>query len=42
LKLENKSRNPSGFTIDTNFGVMTQIISTRKLLENILINLENV
>ncbi len=41
LKLESKSRNPSGFTTDTNFGDMTQIISTRSLLKDILISLEN-
>ncbi len=42
LKLEDKSQNPSGFTMNTNYGVMTQIISTKKLLENLLISLGSV
>ncbi len=42
LKLENKSQSHLGFTMNTNFGVMTQIISTRKLLENMATSLGSV
>ncbi len=39
LKLQKPSQNPLDIMMNSNFGDMTRIISTRKLLENILTSL---
>ncbi len=40
LKLQEKDYNIMGIMKNTNFGDMTQIISTKNMLESILTNLE--